>query len=418
MRRWKLRGTVSPPGDEISHVTQGVAFQIALALTTLVCFGVARVGASPLDDRPNEDAVRPAAIVVGRYVAPDGTLRPATSIVLSKGKIEKLTPSSEIEGDDAVVAYPDAVACPGLIDARSTIGAGTNLGEGAYAIDSKAGAIDLLNRGHRDFSSALRAGITTVVLVPPDSNLVGGAAAVVKTATPEDDGVLRSDGPLMFSLSSRVRQYDRAPTSMMGSLAMLRGALEAARASHGDSRLKAFASGSLDGMVVCDNPIDVSAALRTFAAFDGRIAIVQTGETQEVVEEIAASKRAVVVGPFDFNMSPRTLTSAGALSAAGITVAFAGDMPRHNALALRVTGALAVRYGMEPAAARRAMTIAAADVAGVGNRVGAIAAKRDADLVIFSDDPLRLDAKVLAVYVDGVRVYDAKLNSTASGGER
>ena len=62
---------------------------------------------------------------------------------------------------------------------------------------------------------------------------------------------------------------------------------------------------------------------------------------------------------------------------------------------------------MDPAAARRAMTITPARVAGVDDRVGAIRAGMDADFVVFSDDPLRLDSAVLAVYVDGLRVYHA-----------
>jgi imidazolonepropionase-like amidohydrolase len=53
------------------------------------------------------------------------------------------------------------------------------------------------------------------------------------------------------------------------------------------------------------------------------------------------------------------------------------------------------------------MTAVPAKVAGVSERVGTIAPGKDADLVVFSKDPLRLDAKVLEVYVRGVRVYCA-----------
>jgi imidazolonepropionase-like amidohydrolase len=63
---------------------------------------------------------------------------------------------------------------------------------------------------------------------------------------------------------------------------------------------------------------------------------------------------------------------------------------------------------MQPAAARRAITIAPAQTAGVADSIGSIVPGRDGDLVIFSNDPLRLDAKVLEVYVKGIRVYAAK----------
>ncbi len=61
------------------------------------------------------------------------------------------------------------------------------------------------------------------------------------------------------------------------------------------------------------------------------------------------------------------------------------------------------------------MTINAAKVAGVAGRVGAIAPDKDADLVVFSQDPLRPDAKVLEVYVRGVRVYSAADQDTTGG---
>ncbi len=72
---------------------------------------------------------------------------------------------------------------------------------------------------------------------------------------------------------------------------------------------------------------------------------------------------------------------------------------------------------MDPAKARQAMTSTAAAVAGVADRVGAIRPGLDADIVVFSDDPLRLDARVLEVYIDGVRVYDASQDSITSRGE-
>ena len=57
------------------------------------------------------------------------------------------------------------------------------------------------------------------------------------------------------------------------------------------------------------------------------------------------------------------------------------------------------------------MTILPAIAAGVSDRVGSIYKGLDADFVVFSDDPLRLDAQVLEVYVSGVRVYDASIQT-------
>ncbi len=361
---------------------------------------------------------RPNAIVVGSYVDRDGALQSSAIIFLAKGKISSIEAATDSTSNISAVQYPDATACPGLIDLRSSIGAVGHLSEKAEAIDPGASALDSLDRRHRDFDRALQHGVTTVVLTPSENNLVSGAAAVVKTAAVEgSDGVLRADGPLMFSFSPRVWEYDRAPTSRMGSLAMLRVALEQAKSGTGHARLQGFVGGSCDALVYCDEPMDVSAALRLLGEFSNRFTIVHNGETQEVLDDLATAKRGVVIGPLEMEAAPRVLAAAGALSAGGVSVAFAGDLPRHNAASLRVTAALAVRYGMDTSAARRAITSAAADAAGVADRVGAISPGRDADLVIFSADPLRPDARVLAVYVDGVRVY-AAVEQAMHGGKR
>src|SRR5207249_4438475 len=109
----------------------------------------------------------------------------------------------------------------------------------------------------------------------------------------------------------------------------------------------------------------------------------------------------VVVGPYSFGAPARVLQGAAALERAGVKVAFSGDTPRNEGNSVRVTAALAVKYGLDAGAARRWMTANAAEAAGVAGRVGKIEAGMDADLVVFSGDPLRLDSRVLGVYIKG-----------------
>jgi cytosine/adenosine deaminase-related metal-dependent hydrolase len=47
--------------------------------------------------------------------------------------------------------------------------------------------------------------------------------------------------------------------------------------------------------------------------------------------------------------------------------------------------------------------------------VGAIEAGHDADLVVFSGDPLRLDSRVMEVYIKGERVYAAPAKGAPKG---
>ncbi len=391
------------------------------AATALAGEGGDRSGAAPgPQEGPAAGSImRPSVIVAGRYVAPDGTLQANVAIVLVDGKIQSVAPAERYAGAKDIVRHSDGVVCPGLIDLRSSIGAHGKAVEQALAVDPAASAIDSLDRDHRDFRSAVRAGITTAVLTPAKNNLISGSAAVVKTAGLDGPGlVLRDDGPLMLALGPSVWQYDRAPTSRIGSLAMLRDTLDLARKGGGHERIAAFVHGKLNGIVACDEPMDVSAAVRSLSDIAGSISIAHTGDAHELTAEIAGSGRNVVIGPYSLDMSRRTLSGAAAFASAGVPVAFAAAMPEHAGDALRITAALAVRHGLDPAEARRAMTATAAVVAGVGDRVGAVRAGLDADLVVFSDDPLRLDSRVLEVYVDGGRVYAAGADgeSLAGGG--
>lgn len=350
------------------------------------------------------NAQAPSAIVAGRYVAPDGTLKANAAILLADGKITAVKAADQVGGGDGVVHYPNAVVSPGLIDLRSSIGSHGQTNESISAIDPDVNAIDAIDWHHRDFKTAVTAGVTTAMISPATVNLVAGAATVVKTDA-SNPTVLRREGALVLSLGPSVWRHDREPTSRSGSLTLLRDAFDAARRAEGPRRLAAMVKGGMDSIVSCENAMDVSAALRLFADTAGPNAIIYTGDEHDLADELTGRGTAMVVGPYAFESRPRVLALAGALSGRGVPVALAGQTPEQGRDSLRMTAALAVRYGMEPAAARRAITAVAAKVAGVAQRVGTIEAGKDADLVVFSGDPLRLDSRVLAVYVNGVRVY-------------
>ncbi len=364
----------------------------------------------------------PKAIVVDRYVTPDGTISDKRIITLSNGKIAALLPHAEIADKTGVAYYSGAVACPGLIDVRSSMGAYGNTVESAFSVDPSVSAIDSFDPDHRDFRRAVESGITAALIAPSPTNLVAGACAVVKTggaSTGRAGSVLRDDGPLVFGFGPRTWRYDRAPTSRIGAMAMLRSVLGEAKSGSQHARLQSLASGKLDAMLYCSDAMDVGTALRSVGKLAAHTSIIHTSDVYDLTEELAGTKATMIVGPYSFSMSQRTLSMAGVLASAGIDVALAGQMPTRGGHSLRQTAALAVRYGMDSAKARQAITINAAKAAGVSDRVGAIRPGMDADLVIFSGDPLRMDSRVLAVYIDGIRVYSADQHLTMSaGGQR
>jgi hypothetical protein len=262
----------------------------------------------------------------------------------------------------------------------------------------------------------MSAGVTAAMVCPAPRNVVSGAAVTFSTASSQGElAVLRDDGPLVFALGDRVLREDRAPTSRDGARHLLHEALAAARAGRGHVRLRSFVEGRVPGLVFCDGEADLRAALELFDEAGRLPHFVYNPDapatsTESYAAEIAQRQVLAVVGPFDFASPETLLRAAGVLDRAGVRVAFRGGLPVSSRHAPRVSAALAVRYGMDPAAARRALTLHAAEVAGVADRSGAIAARKDADLVVFSADPLRLDARVLEVYARGVRQYSRAVN--------
>lgn len=254
---------------------------------------------------------------------------------------------------------------------------------------------------------------------PAAANLVSGVCVTTRTHVAHGQlDILRDEGPLILAVGEGVWRPDRAPTSRSGAIHDLRKLLAQAQEGTAHPRLNAVARGELDAWIACSTGEDVMAARRVLGEMSKRFGIVVSHDAIDVVEALQGLRVPVVLGPYSMETSRRELLGAVTLAEAGIDVAFRAGFPVTNRDALRLTAALAVRHGMDPAAARRAITIAPAQVAGVADRIGSVAPGKDADLVVFSADPLRMDARVLEVYVRGQRVYCARdQQPTLSGGQ-
>ena len=94
----------------------------------------------------------------------------------------------------------------------------------------------------------------------------------------------------------------------------------------------------------------------------------------------------------------------GLLQKAGLPIAIITDHPVIPIQYLPLCAGLAVREGLPWEEAVRAITLGAAEIAGIADRVGSITPGKDADLVLFPGDPLTVAAKPLAVIAGGRRI--------------
>jgi imidazolonepropionase-like amidohydrolase len=128
----------------------------------------------------------------------------------------------------------------------------------------------------------------------------------------------------------------------------------------------------------------------------------------DVADAIAKSGLTLIVSPLGAGTPPRMLDSLAALDQAKVPFAFGVDAPWQSNDALRMSAAMCVRAGVSVATVWNGMTSHGAEVAGVADHVGKLEHGYDADLVLWSGDPLDLTSSVKAVYVDGRMVRGGK----------
>jgi imidazolonepropionase-like amidohydrolase len=212
--------------------------------------------------------------------------------------------------------------------------------------------------------------------------------------------------------------YARRPTTRMGALAVLRdawllGRLAGTKAEDGDhAALARAAAGEIPVRALARHAEDLRTILRLREELGIAPVVEGVAEGYRVAARLAEAKVGCVVGPVAWPVTGRgpeatepALDNAGALHRAGVALALTAG---GDAAGLRDQAALAARYGLPRAEALRAVTSRAAELCGVADRVGTLAAGRDADLVAFDGDPLEPSSRVRLVIVDGEVVFEAE----------
>jgi imidazolonepropionase-like amidohydrolase len=264
------------------------------------------------------------------------------------------------------------------------------------------------------------------VLAPSTKSVAGGTTAVVKSAGGK---VVSADAQLALSLTDDALSHgergfffffgaspdqggpedtessesgSRWPTSYPGAVAALRTLF--AEAPEGGLVARA-AKGELPVLIAAESRHEVARACRLAKELGLRGAIYGAPLASEIVEPIRASGLGVVLAPYASGQTDRSRDSLRRLTEAGVPVAFALDQPDHAPESLRLSAAMALGAGADPAAVWRALTSDAARIAGVEDRIGRLDRGADADFVLWSGNPLDLSSRVQAVYVAGELVW-------------
>jgi imidazolonepropionase-like amidohydrolase len=155
---------------------------------------------------------------------------------------------------------------------------------------------------------------------------------------------------------------------------------------------------------------DIATAIRIADEFGYELVIDHGTEAHILADVLAAKGIPVLIGPLFTSRSKvelrhRSMANPGRVAAAGVEISIVTDHPVVPIHFLVLQATLAVKEGLDPVVALRAITIHPARVMGVADRVGSIEVGKDADLVLWSGDPLDVMQRALSVYIGGREVY-------------
>lgn len=365
-------------------------------------------------------------------------------VVVRDGKIAAVGSASEVTIPGGVTVVDAAVVTPGLIDAHSVVGMVGYLSqdgdqdqlERSAAIQPELRAIDAYNAREPLVGWLRTFGITTIHSGHGPGEVVSGQTLIAKTA---GDTVAEAviepaamvavtigEGAVMSGNNGRKTPGTRAKVA-----AMLRAELMKAQAYSEkvaaaaddddneapprDLKLEALAE-VIDGgtplLVTANRHNDIMTALRIADEFGIRMVLDGAAEAYLLLDEIKAAGIPVVVHPAMARAAGErenlSFTTAEKLINAGIPTAFQsgyeGYVPKTRIVLFEAAVTLA--HGVSFDQALAAITIDAAKILGIDDRVGSIEVGKDGDLALYDGDPFEYTSHAVGTIIDGVQVSD------------
>ena len=337
--------------------------------------------------------------------------------------------------DGEVLDAQGGYILPGLIDAHSHIGIseegfrweGEDCNETTSPVTPDMRAMDGFYPFDIAIPKARKAGVTTVVVCPGSTNVIGGQTAAIKLSGCNDveQMVLKAPCSIKCAMGENPkRNYGenkgRSPMTRMATAAIFRNTLTKAQRYLAkkeagedlfDPEMEALIpllKREIPAHIHAHRSDDILTALRIVKEFNLRCSIIHTTGGCAIVPQIAAAGIIPIVGPCTGPAGkPETVGGSLALGAklheAGVDFCLTTDHDVEALWFLPYFSSLTVREGLDEESALRAITINGAKAAGVEDRVGSLKVGKDADIVVFSGHPFHYLTKTSAVFINGKR---------------
>ena len=434
----------------------------ALSLLMIACAGPAAAGLQ--EEGPSQETGEAPVIAIrgGTIWTLQGEPIEGGVVLLREGKIVAVGKDVSIPPGADLIDATGKIVMPGMIDSYTRLGlveigavpVTRDFDEGTDPVTPQMRVADGLNPASELIPVARLNGVTSALSVPGEGNVLSGMGAVIHlNGETVEDLVIRAPAAVHMNLGEppkgRYGKKNRSPQTRMGIASVVRAALtealdyrrkwedyeqrlgeyqaqEAGEGKEEESRgkkkkrpkppdrdlvwesLLPVLDGKIPVIARAQRVDDILTAIRLAEEFDLRLVIAKGAEAYKVADLLAEKGIPVILGPT--TTQPSSMETQGAsyenaarLHGAGVKISIQTGSA-HNVRNLPYEAGLAVTYGLPHDAALRAVTIDAAEILGVADRIGSIQVGKDGDIIVVSGDPFQPLTKVEHIIIRGRRI--------------
>jgi len=364
------------------------------------------------------------------------------TILVDKGKIVEVGSNVSVPEDAQVIDAGGRMVFPGFIDAHSHLGLdescigfeGSDVNEATDPVTPNMRAIDGFNPLDITVKEARENGVTACAAGPGSANVVGGTFMAIKTfGTRVDDMIIKEPVAMKVAFGENPKRVysgkGKTPSTRMGTAAVLREILaktvrynkQIEAAGDDPTKLPQY-DAKLEAMLPVirrEIPIkahahradDIFTAIRIAKEFNIKITLDHCTDGALIADTLAKEGLPAIVGPSfghrtKFELTNKSFVTPGILAKAGVKVAITTDSPVTPLHSLPLMAGMAVAAGMDECEALRAITLNAAEIIGIEDRVGSITPGKDADIAIFEGHPFEISSKPWMVLINGINIKE------------
>lgn len=373
-------------------------------------------------------------------------------LLIQNGKIVQIDTNIDITDQHEISEIIDATGCwvlPGLIESHCHIGIteekkgfeGDDCNEMKDPMTPYIRGLDAINPMDSAFHNAISAGITSMMVGPGSSNIVGGQFVFIKAnGRCVDDMVVLQPAAMKASFGenpkSTYNELGIKPSTRMTIAALLRKELFNAKI-YLKTKEKAEKCGEEfeeDFKIECWLPVlrkeipikahahradDILTAIRIAKEYDLNMTLDHCTEGHLIANEIKDSGFPAIIGPTlssrnKIEIQNMDFKTPGILHKNGVKVAICTDHPVSRIQYLPLCAGLAAKEGLGIEEALKAITINPAEICNVADRVGSLEVGKDADIAIFNGNPMDIFTVALFTIINGEVVYRADKHSESN----